>query len=1332
MGITEQSRTESTGSPQLHKLQAALKGVDPVIADSKMGRHWLAAGARPLVSSEPVGDFLATLAHSPIPDRLAIQPDIAEFICDLVRRLVLRTEGRPKKDCESLSLAATRLAMAAILDPHYTDIVAIAARAQKECALPPFTYPEGAHRHGGEVPWDVRRSETVQDFARWAHRLIDDTDRGGCAQPPERRHGSERRLDYYMRVVAHQTNSYALEYDSVAVASLTLRHIASQDWSKCSSEHARVALAVALEILRGIAYPKACHFSVCEDHGLGSIDHNCIRLRVGHGYQPQDDCLQKSEYCIPVPPFLSGLVARVCQGGPLRELGLGLGPENLRMRDQLLEHALKNHRAIFPCVRQLTMHGAFATLGVDCLGIDPVIVSQLLGRPLPGLRGPCDYLRTTESELSSALSRIWSELFKRTGLAQLATEQLLRAVSADLGQGRDDTPHLYRGMLTHTEGISCWNDLMAAIELFGRATLAVRPSLTHLHLGACVRTDPTLAVELADKIVAGGRRHRWVALLPSAADLLSVLSATCPHCTELPYRDGDRWCTFAQLPDAERHRLTRDWLWLEGEKNWRAVLVNALRHVGASQLVKFSICGHGPSVLQWNGHASPYPLVDILGEQRVALARVYDTFGINQIAQTLKAKLVQLRAEAPDHATRIGGTDPLPRREIGLSGVGDGKLMVPPLTDAEHLIAQRLSKAVAESEHNWGVALDFAIALAVDGVPPEHLLKMRGYYDASCICNIESGETAFAALVEHEDIGGLSTLLLPLRLTSESGSVASRLLRKLTASGSRPGTMEAWLASNVDTVRRAIGTRVTRLLWPDVTRPPITPDVAYRLLQRIAVNVCLWHNGGLVAATMAGAPIELNNANPLDVAREMFGSDQLLRIDGKAWSGTPPHCDEAINGLQRFRNLLGPRMTGTKALPRTRGRPSRLPEGSGGDKLLLQWTAREWLPVFLACFPNPHRKTFERALQEAGLGMRARRMARAVYLLCGRVDAFTLSPPFPAKPIDWRQLVTRGDAFAKSQNLAADQAADLVDFTLLLYGLQLRPDEAYQLRPDFILLQTDAHDVLVHIPDGKTDAATRTISVRSICPDPDLADEIVQRLSRRMQALAPTNPDFWPALGHRRHGKLVTQFLSALDLKPYDLRHLGCIARLKALLEKHPCEWHAMATQAVQMGHAGLLQALCLYAGTGIRCATLTSRRLEREPMIAWPICDTILGRAGETALPLLLTAGQLLLDPNVAHSVITRFEHGRLAAADGGQPILLRLRAREQAPEGVVDVTLPRLPSLKPKDREILQTFLIIRCMEAGFRIALKTDADARWTLLYKLAKRLPCPVAAVRTSEM
>ena len=68
----------------------------------------------------------------------------------------------------------------------------------------------------------------------------------------------------------------------------------------------------------------------------------------------------------------------------------------------------------------------------------------------------------------------------------------------------------------------------------------------------------------------------------------------------------------------------------------------------------------------------------------------------------------------------------------------------------------------------------------------------------------------------------------------------------------------------------------------------------------------------------------------------------------------------------------------------------------------------------------------------------------------------------------------------------------------------------------------------------------------------------------------------------------------AVGLKPYDLRHIGCLLRLRKCAEEHPAPWYGYATQSAQMSHVGAHLQWYTYAGTGM-CTVFARRRRGRR-----------------------------------------------------------------------------------------------------------------------------------------
>lgn len=273
-----------------------------------------------------------------------------------------------------------------------------------------------------------------------------------------------------------------------------------------------------------------------------------------------------------------------------------------------------------------------------------------------------------------------------------------------------------------------------------------------------------------------------------------------------------------------------------------------------------------------------------------------------------------------------------------------------------------------------------------------------------------------------------------------------------------------------------------------------------------------------------------------------------------------------------------------------------------------RWNADEWWALLQLCFQRPSLDGFETALRVAGLGVRASTMAQAVYRLATEGGALRLSRPFRAIALDWRELRERVADEAIQTGFTEEESWETSDFALTLFACEFRPAEAYALGVGGVHCQGD--DVLLRIRRGKTKSAARTVSLLSMCHDHDLYLHLLERLRGRCAKRSKGEPvSLWPTLARRmkrwtpdgvvldgrRFQAIFRAILrEAVGLKPYDLRHIGCLLRLRKCAEEHPAPWYGYATQSAQMGHVGAHLQWYTYAGTGM-CTVFARRRRGRR-----------------------------------------------------------------------------------------------------------------------------------------
>ncbi len=1013
-----------------------------------------------------------------------------------------------------------------------------------------------------------------------------------------------------MAQVGANTACHRLRFDTVRTARAVIDYIAQSDWSNVTSQRASVAMATGVEIAFGIPFCDSLALGVGRHALLGGVFSDVLEINVGTGYYAGDECLQPMTLVLPLPIFLRPLAQKVCQPGHAVSLDDLAGDAVRIERHILLERATGTHIAK-SAVPRLRLDSAFRAIAMDRCGIAPTVVSHLLAQPLAGQRGPCDYGDVTPELLGEALGAVWD--------AFLSSDE---ALGQERAQGKAHPPVKIHHK-AHTIDVTAafgWlegrirtaasrNELVAVTVAFFRMTCGLRPRGDHISPSNSRRSTPVAALNVCDKSVQGSDRARWIALMPPIQEVLDALDIAVPHGGILPYQHGGRYLRFSELPRSKRDALLREWLWIDAEKNGRVVFFNALLAVGASQMVLDSLMGHGPEATQWNSHACPVPTLSLLEMQTPVLQAMYERFGVPAMAAALADKLRALPPcpiEMPDATPHPQPS--LRRKERKGSTQG---LSVPPLTREEHALYQRLLTGLTEASHDKRLLADFVIASGLEGgIPPEYFVRYSAYLDYNCLAWVgdaaRDDRAVFCAPLTHPDAGGLSLLLVPLEGTAGAAPLAPKLLR-LLADRVRVGGRHSLLLNEAPgDFHSWIGARVARLLYPTCCRCPMDARSGYDLLQKIAMNVAAWRHGGLVAGVLAGGPVSLNHADPYEVARMLFGDQPLVGMDGQPWRPSHEVPDLSGRGIKRFISMMRPCLP-TSRKRRSRGRPLKPPKGCDAKKPLVEWTTENWLPVFSACFERPYVKGFTQCLKLAGLGRRARRMAESIFARLMEPGAFRFSRPFPLREVNWPTLREQIAAAAKEHAPAGLRdlvATEMTSLAALLLSSQMRPDESFRLTCEATHLSHG--DLIIRNDQGKTRFARRAISLRSICPDSSLTDEVLAYVEGRIREASPTDLDsLWPTLasiwgrdwrgrriidGRKFHRILAKVLADAGDLDPYDLRHSGCFERLRHWLS-HPQQWYAIATQAAEMGHAGPLQQWVHYIGTAIIAVMTPSLR---------------------------------------------------------------------------------------------------------------------------------------------
>ena len=1303
-----------------------------------LAKHWDRARRRGVVnpSADPVPHMLRFLAHRPVWRALVRSPELADFVARTVVALAWTTTGAPRRLCDRLSVTARRHVVAAVRDDRYLGPENL-RRDVMRLGLPrPVVRSDG---EGNPIPisWEKWRRSTRREFLRHSTRLYGHPDKSRIAKARRGRREDDGRL--YLRQMAAQCSAYRLSYDAVPAASLVLDHIEQTDWSAQSTGNVVTALAVALEGMLGIPYRDVCGFRFGRDGGRGALGTVCdgrVILQVGNGYFRDGDCFAPAEHEIALPPFLARLAEIACTRD---DVGIRLdyamgdisGP-----RKAFLERALRERPELLKMLGKAGLHTAFAAVAIDALGICPTVVGLLTARPLPGTRGECAYLRTDQEELDEALRRIWHRLRGQPDSHEGSPVLTRRPADPDT-----DPAQCYRELKDRVAGAKGWNQLMACAVAFFRLALGWRPLLDHPHPALHVRRHPSAAVELQDKEIAGTLRARWVALLPEVQAVIDALCRVLPASSQILYEHAGAWVGYSQLPDSARGALGT-FLTFAHERNPRAALYGALRKIGVPNTVINTILGHGADPVQWNGHGNPVSLLRIIAGQRAALQRVYDRFGVGEIAGLL--------------AEKIAALDPI-KRSAGVPGPtllgqameerhnGEIRLHVTPLTPIQHIAHDRLCDAFERAPHDKRLDVDFVIALALSGISPEHLLRQRAYYDQSCVGEAVgkdgSQHPCFAALVPHDDAGGLSALLLPLRpIPSGQGDapLATRLLRRMVGRSRVYALTNPLITRPAKEFRRAVGTRVARLLCQTRDRCPLSHEAGFRLLAAIAENACVWHYGGSIAGVLSGAvPLGFNHADPRDVSERMFGTRDLRDIKGDPWRPRAAEPNGRGDDLSRFRNALAGLDPGLKTRLRidsTRGRPPSLPTWCLRHRDPAEWTASQWAEVIAMFFPRPSVGRIRDAMRIAGLGKRAKTMSAAAYRVLAEKGRLRLSDAFSGRDLDWRDLGQAVAVAAGNRGLSAAEAEEMSAFVLWLYAGQCRPSEAYHLSAERLLMLPGSGDVYAGIPMGKTPAAKRVVSLAGMCPDRDLASHLLAAFERMAGNRDRANPSVFPLLtkrwGRPRRGRWVIDgramrpVLAAVleevaDMKPYDLRHRGCMNRLTHVVGEHAANRYALATGGKGFGHQDAIQQWLHYVGTmivAIVACPSTEMAATPDPAVACAARDAIwLGN--EDVLTLVLEAGCLALPRRVANALDGLANQIRASQrpSRGMKGLILRVPARRgpRLRGAVTDVTLA--PEAGP-----LQTLLVIDAMRAGATVAVRARAQVAWRVVRREAMRL------------
>jgi len=220
--------------------------------------------------------------------------------------------------------------------------------------------------------------------------------------------------------------------------------------------------------------------------------------------------------------------------------------------------------------------------------------------------------------------------------------------------------------------------------------------------------------------------------------------------------------------------------------------------------------------------------------------------------------------------------------------------------------------------------------------------------------------------------------------------------------------------------------------------------------------------------------------------------------------------------------------------------------------------------------------------------------------------------------------VSSGTKLTNSESAAPANicAAEISLLSLLLLTTGCRPQELYRLNRD------DVHvfgpDIVLIIRIGKTNRASRTLSLRSLCSDCSLCVQALHGMKRHLSTIRSSVHDtLWPALFAEYPFKTVQRVRSGLHRKPhsrdhldgrrvtpklrkklgltekglrlYDLRHLAIMCAHCDTLASHgrKNEIYSLITASREMGHASLVTDVGSYSGTGFVVAATAGRDMS-------------------------------------------------------------------------------------------------------------------------------------------
>jgi hypothetical protein len=1038
---------------------------------------------------------------------------------------------------------------------------------------------------------------------------------------------ADERESNLARRFAAATSSYFLDYSSFPKAIAIVQRI-SKDFreattTNCSSLRA-IKLCLGLSIYFGIPWKDLLFARFARDprssqHGDSpfEIAGEVLTIRPGHPFYPLGAmAFDETDLRMPLLPELSGLANSLrfvaSQGQTLHDL---IGPDPSDRIRAYLKRAINPSKKLGQDLAS-GLHLPFVTLAIDRLGESPTVVSLLRCNPLPMLRGECAYLIESKQLIVATLIRIQNAIRSYAELDQVVFTNSYMSDVERAGSLQLYPADFYHRLTQKVQKADDWNRTVACIELLMRG-FGKRPVNDHQNPATILTHFPIRHLLFADKLVSGVIRRRFVPIEECLSDLAQAAESAFGSSRSLPYLYDNTMLSFGELPLEEQTRMNDLILRDERRHCGRSSYYNALRVAGASQLVLNFACGHGAAVMQWNGSLGPRAPQALLEELKTYIQVLIADFKLAPSISLLARKLRNLPKSKM-----------LSSRLVKLNIIGESSaeqtnpLFTAGLSCAEMSLHSRtINQLATESRKLTKSQLLIAIAIEI-GLPPENLLRFSYSSDLLLL----SGQYVFAkACVWHSDFGGMSLMPIKLCRYSERERFASiRILSKhINAHG--PNVKVLWKSSS-DTERQylrdVVGRSFLRLiLAPRFARGRLSSEDGWSMLCRFAAHTAIWKYGGAIQASLEGRErsLGLNNVSFLDVIEQTGGSRNLKLLNGCPFElSSPPSRNDRSTRSRSALNCLG--------AIKVRGRKPKKRFASPHVRTK-DWQLKEWETFLLECLPLVTTREIKIFLKAAGVGSRA--TSELARVLSQRFEASGFSveserlPWLPAPRTIWNEAQNR--RFCESIEPPVESELSLLCILLLTTGC--RPKELYRL--SFDTLHIFGTDVLLVIRNGKTERASRTLSLRSLCSDGSLCDQVVADLKQHLFAnRCSGSGTLWPAIsgqykfrmgrqkqntsqsnhgvrqrvsiiGPKPHvldqldGRRVTPLLrkrlglSAKDLRPYDFRHLAIMRFHCETLasHQHRNEIYSLITSSREMGHASLITDIGSYSGTAFVAA---------------------------------------------------------------------------------------------------------------------------------------------------